>query len=139
MIIKRKVVVIAVVVLGAIAVAAGIWIYNKPHRAVATETAAFTLSAAELANAFSEDETAANRIYAGKVIQVRGEVAEIASDGSMVVLGGPEQMTRVSCYLQGHSKPKATALEKGGLINVKGVCNGLLMDVVLDKCILLED
>jgi len=116
-------------------------IYYKPHRSVKNETAAFKLTVTQLVDAFSEDETKANEKYLGKVLEVEGRLKEIIlNDSSLVLLmGDSTQMTGLSCYLLRDQKNKYTTLKKGQPVGVKGICNGMLLDVVMDKCILLSE
>lgn len=116
-------------------------IYYKPHRSVRKEKAAFRLSVSELVDSFSQDEARANSLYLGKVLEVEGMLKEIILNDSTLVLllGDSTQMTGVSCYLQKDQKDKYTTLKRGESVQVKGICNGMLLDIVLDKCILLPD
>jgi hypothetical protein len=113
-------------------------IYHKPHRSVIKEEAAFTLSVSQLVNAFLKDESDANELYLGKVLEVQGVLKEIILNDSnlILLLGDSTQMTGVSCYLQKDQKDKYTTLKRGESVKVKGICNGMLLDVVLDKCIM---
>lgn len=115
--------------------------YYKPHRSVKKEEAAFKLSVSKLVDAFSADENQANAQYAGKIIEVRGALKEmILNDSTLILLMGDSTLpTGVSCYLQRDQKDKYTTLKKGEEVLVKGVCNGMLLDVVIDKAILLPN
>ena len=53
-----------------------LYVYNKPHRDVASEKPAHTLTANELFDAYEADETAANEIYLDNTVQVTGTAAE---------------------------------------------------------------
>lgn len=114
-------------------------IYYKPHRSVKQEEAAFTVTVSELVDAFRQDEMKANALYAGKVLEVEGALKEmILNDSTLILLmGDSTRMMGVSCYLNKDQKDKYTSLTRGEPVKVKGICNGLLLDIVLDKCILL--
>lgn len=114
-------------------------IYYKPHRSVRQEEAAFTVTVSELVDAFRQDEMKANALYAGKVLEVEGALKEmILNDSTLILLmGDSTRMMGVSCYLNKDQKDKYTSLTRGEPVKVKGICNGLLLDIVLDKCILL--
>jgi hypothetical protein len=116
-----------------------LFIYYKPHRSVRKEEAAFSLSESQLVDAFIKDESTANSMYLGKILQVKGTLKEIIlNDSSLVLLLGDSTMdTGISCYLQKDQKDLYTTLKRGESITVKGICNGMLLDVVLDKCIML--
>jgi hypothetical protein len=111
--------------------------YNKSPRSIADEEAAFTLSASELVAAFSEDESEADSLYAGKVLEINGTLKEkILSDGAAIlVIRDTSQMIGVNCFLRDHQEDMYRVLEVGRQVTVKGICNGLLLDLVLDKCI----
>lgn len=121
--------------------AIAVFMYYKPHRSVRKEDAAHKLSVEELVQAFAEDEEQANAQYAGKVLEVYGNLKEmILNDSTLILLmGDSTQMIGVSCYLQKDQKAKYTTLKRGQPVSVKGICNGMLLDVVVDKGILLPD
>jgi len=121
--------------------AAATWMYFKPHRSVKAAEPAFTLAASELIDAFVNDEASANMLYGGKILEVKGTVNEILfSDSAMVLLmGNPDQMATVSCYLYNADQSRSASLQPGDSVRIKGICNGMLMDVILDKCILLSE
>ncbi|HEU5148287.1 MAG TPA: hypothetical protein VFT90_16290 [Chryseosolibacter sp.] len=134
-------VLLAVVAIFAIIAVVGLMIYNKPHRAVKTSPPAYTMTAAQLVDEFSQDEASANALYAGKVIQLNGRLKDIIRDDSTVILllGDTSALMSVSCYLMSDEEMKDTGLAPGKMVTVKGICNGVLMDVILDKAILLTD
>lgn len=123
-----------------IAIAVFLGVYHKPHPSVAREEAAFKVSASHLVEAFSKDEMEANARYAGKILEVRGPLREMIVDDSTTVLlmGDSNLPARVSCYLQPGQEEAARNLKEGESIAVKGICNGILLDVILDRAILLE-
>lgn len=123
------------------AVVTAFLVYNKPHRSVAEEEAEFTLPASELVEAFSEDESAADSVYSGKVVEIRGMLKDkMVSDGAAILfIGDTTQMIGVNCFLREHQEDAYRALQIGRQVTVKGICNGLLLDVVLDKCIVKDD
>lgn len=138
---KRKTLVYMTSALLLIASVIAVFKYYKPHRSVKKEEAAFKVSVSELVDAFSTDENEANTQYAGKIIEVRGALKEmILNDSTLILLMGDSTLpTGVSCYLQRDQKDKYTTLTKGEEVLVKGVCNGMLLDVVIDKAILLPN
>lgn len=115
--------------------------YYKPHRSVKKEEAAYKMSVSDLVTAFTNDEAVANTRYAGKIVEVKGTLKEmILNDSTLILLmGDSTEMTGVSCYLQRDQKDKYTTLKRGEQVRVKGICNGMLLDVVLDKAILLTN
>jgi len=109
--------------------------YNKPHRDIATEDAAFSLTADALFDAFEADETTANALYLDKVVEVTGEVAEVTenSAGQAVIT-----ITAANAMLGGviatMEKAGTVNISEGETVTVKCRCTGHLMDVILINC-----
>jgi hypothetical protein len=115
----------------------GYLIYNKPHEKMATAKADFHIQASELFAAFEANEKAANEKYLDKTIEVTGKVVEAKLDedgktGIMLDAGG---MFGVSCKLDDFAPPKRTEFQPGEEVIFKCKCTGLLMDVVLVRCV----
>ncbi len=115
--------------------------YNKPHRQVATETPAFTMKASELVEDFLADEARANADYSGKIVQLEGTLKEIVrNDSSLIlVMGDTVEMIGVSAYLQQDEEVEGGELQPGEVITVKGICDGMLLDVIIGNAILIRD
>ncbi len=122
-----------------IALAAGFYLFNKPHADIASQSPAATLSASDLFNEFSSDETVANQKYSGKVVEVNGEIHSIeeGSNGDMnILLMGASDMFGVSCNI---SKEEISQdLVIGQQVSIKGECSGMLSDVVLIRCVIVK-
>ena len=121
--------------LGLIGAAIGAYLYNKPAAKTVTADAAYVVNATDLFAEFEQNEEAANQKYLNKVLQVTGTVADIDpadSQGVSVMLATSHPMSGVSCQLADASPAKD--LKPGDPVQVKGLCTGMLMDVVLTKC-----
>jgi hypothetical protein len=119
----------------------GLYVYNKPHRSAAQETASFTLDADSLFAEYQKDEQTADRRYLGKVVRVKGKLAEIRRDGPTEIWilsvqpGNASAGGGVNCQLfagEGGSSPRP---RPGDEVTVKGRCTGFLMDVNLADCV----
>lgn len=134
-------VILAIVVIAAIVVILAVRIYNKPHRVVATATPAFTMTASELVEEFVADEGVANATYGGQVVQLKGTLKEVIRNDSTLILllGDTAAMIGVSAYLQPDEDVKYAGILPGETITVKGICDGMLIDVVLGNAIVLTD
>ena len=98
----------------------------------------YALSANELFTAFETDEAAANEKYLDKVVGVEGTVKSVSKDedGTIsVTLSTAGDMFGVICQLDNLSTPKRTEFEVGEKVAFKGICTGMLMDVVLVRCV----
>lgn len=134
---------IILIVIAAIAIIGGgtaTYLWNKPHRTAEDEKPFATVTANDLFNEFSADETAAFAKYQDKVIQVSGVVEEIKADASGntdIVLTTEDILGKVICTL----KVGATAqgAEVGTTVELKGICNGFLSDVLLNQGVVVNN
>jgi len=125
---------LSIVVVGCVVV---YYVYNKPHRDVQAEKAALVIEAKQLFDEYIKNEQEANKKYLDKVISVKGTIKEItpatdAKSGATIVLETDNEMLGVNCGL--NAEEKIEGLQIGKPITIKGLCTGMTMDVVLNKC-----
>jgi hypothetical protein len=128
----KKVLIIGVV-LGAIVGSWAVWyVFFKPHRNVGNEAAAYTLTSAELSNAFKTD-TAAVTKYIDKAILIEGPVSAI--DGSHI------SFDNIICNIDSTDLPKLSTLKVGQSAKVQGrltTYNDLMEEIMLDQCVIKQ-
>jgi hypothetical protein len=114
------------------------YLYNKPHQGISDETPAFSLNAETLVSEYDRDEKKANSKYLGKIVEVMGVIAEKTKDkkGNFnVTLQGPD-LAGIGCEFEQKLQDKLTSLKEGQKVKIKGICTGVLMDVVLVDCVI---
>jgi hypothetical protein len=126
----RRILLLGVLV-GALAGSWAIWyVFYKPHRNVANEKPAFTLTTTDLSKAF-ETDTAALAKYADKALLLEGAVSSI--DGSRLVF------ENVICSMDSTELPKLAGIQQGQTVKVQGrltTYNDLMEEIMLDKCVI---
>jgi hypothetical protein len=133
---KRKL----IVLITGMVIAAGIfYAWNEYHRGHVNtkDVRPFAVKqAAELVKEFEEDEAAANRMYGDKVVSVAGKIVktEMSDSTRNILLAGESAMAGVLCQFETVDNSGAEVLKTGDLVKIKGVCTGILMDVVLTRC-----
>jgi len=111
--------------------------YNRGPRDLSEEAADISLSATILLSEFETDETAANKAYLDKVIQVSGTILELNKEGAnSLSLDAGNPMSSVICEL-GENEIFG-GVKIGDKVSVKGQCTGYLMDVVLVKSVIIK-
>lgn len=133
----KKVIVAIVVVLVAIGSATGYFMWNKKPADIRKKEAELAISSGDLYAAFETNETEANQKYLDKVVAVKGEVAEVHADKDGqydVLLKTGSDLGNVVCKFYTEDSAFARCIEPGSVVQIKGVCTGVLMDVVLIKC-----
>lgn len=117
-----------------VAVGAGIYLWNKPHRNIEDVRTA-SVEAAELSRAFEADEAGANRKYLNQPLTVSGIVGEVEDNasGQMVVfIRGHDELSGVQCTLREGAATGRPAV--GDQVKISGFCNGYTTVVILDDC-----
>jgi len=131
----KKLIPIIILIVAIIGGAVVYFVYNKPHRDIASEDAAFSLTADELFDAFEADESAANALYLDKVVEVTGEVAEVTENSAgqavITITAANAMLGGVSATMQDSGR---SSVEVGKTATVKCRCTGYLMDVILINC-----
>lgn len=115
--------------------------YNKPHRDTASETPAYILEASTLYAAYAADEAAANAKYMDKLLLVKGTIAQISAadgDAASIMLQTEDPLSGVSFQLLPAEAEKLESVQEGDRVQIKGICTGKLMDVVLVRGVLVE-
>ena len=113
--------------------------YSRGHQDTSSVTPVHTLSANALLQAFQQDEAAAMATYVGaseQVVQEDGTIAAMENDGTgrvNVVLATDDPMAGVVCEFQEQDVP--SNWRAGAEVSIKGICTGMLMDVVLVRCV----
>ncbi len=121
----------------------------KKHTEVDKAKAAFALNPEELQGAFKNDETLASEKYLGKILEVAGSVASIASptDTNIVLLLSIDKdaMSNVSCQMDSRFNDRIKGIGVGDSITIKGICNGVKKDdllgstdVILNRCVIVQ-
>jgi hypothetical protein len=139
---KTRTLIIAAAV---IAVLAGAYAWTEYDRGLADAGAmavAERVTAAELLAAFRADETAATARFVGtteQAMEVTGPVRAIEPQGAgpvNVLLDTGDDMAAVLCEFAPGTVPDQWA--PGTSVTVAGICTGMLMDVVLVRCVPVE-
>ena len=115
------------------------WVFKKAPDSVGSQKADFKLTISTLVSDFENNEAAADKKYPGKIIQVKGPVSQITSDstGISLYLKEKDQMSGVICNFASE-EIDTTKIHKEDTVVVKGICSGYLMDVVLNKCVMVK-
>ena len=133
-----KKIILITIIAAVIAAIVGFLLYNKPHRDTASAKSDFAIEAPALLQEFTTDEAAANQKYLDKVVAVKGKVKSIVPDeeGNITLtLHADNDIAGVICTIPKADAETAPGVKEGDEVTVKGVCTGVLMDVVLIRCV----
>ncbi len=116
------------------------YVFNMPHRNLSTETASYTLKAADLITQFKKDDVEANKKYLNQALSVSGIVKSIRRlENHGIVISLEDAMEGVSCSVDSLDvvkyKTKLSAIKEGSSASLKGRCSGMLMDIQIINCV----
>jgi len=118
----------------------GWWQYHRSPGDMAKTSPAMKVSVAYLVAKYVKDEPSANALFLGKLIQVSGTITDIRFERDTLVnllLGEAGAMHQVSCLMDKQSNPAIRRLAAGKPVIIKGICTGFLMDVELNRCVIV--
>ncbi|MDQ6758040.1 MAG: OB-fold putative lipoprotein [Bacteroidota bacterium] len=136
---KRSLIALIILAILGAGVIIGYTMWNKPFKDP-LKGDAIKVTAVQLFNDFSTNETAAQKKYVPekvgeKKVEVSGQIKEIGknSDGEIYYsLKTNDEMFSVKCIMD---KGEEIADSKiGNLITVRGFCDGINMDVIVNRC-----
>ena len=133
---------LVIVAIGVVAGAIGLYMYNKPTADASASRTDARAMATELMSAFAENEEKANQVYLGKVVEVTGAVEKVGSndDGTAVIhLESGAMLGSVVCNMSKSIDNLPREPRKGESVTIKGTCSGYLMDVILERSVLLKE
>lgn len=123
---KKVLLILGVIALAGIitAVAIGYRMYNKPHRNIADETPAFTLTEPELTAMFTDNASASDQKLKDKVIQLSGTVKKTEQSNGIMNLtfdAGGGYMISAALDSTETDRPQA-----GAQVSLKGLYVGFI-------------
>jgi len=130
--------IIGIVIVG---LSVGFYVYNKPVADIDDVSHDIEITASALFDKFEVDEAAANSMYLDKVILVSGSISSITGIGTneaSVTLETGSPLFGVSCSIDSENISSINDLKVGDHVKIKGWCTGMLMDVVLNRCTIVE-
>jgi len=107
---------------------------------VQSQSAAYTLSANDLIQAYIKNEVTADSKYNGKVVAIYGRIEEIGKDimdEAYITIGNVSSdfMDRsVQCSFTESELGSFGGLSKGMQVTIKGRVDGLMMNVRVNEC-----
>ena len=113
-------------------------IWNKPFKDP-LKGGAIKVTATQLFSDFATNETSAQKKYVpetvgGKIVEVTGEIKEIGknTDGeTYYVLKTNDEVFGVKCVMD---KGYEMSAKSGDVISIRGFCDGLNSDVIINRC-----
>lgn len=138
---KKFKILVGVILVLSISLLVVLKLYNEPLLNVKKSNADIEVLAQNILEDYRKDEILANKKYVGNLIQIKGVVSKISIDNgnSVVTLRDGNEESSIMCHMAPEENLNALKLKSGEQIILKGVCTGYLMDVILVRCIIIDN
>lgn len=96
-----------------------------------------SISSTELFSIYDENEIKGDSRYKGKELIVKGEVESVGRDLTnkiYISLEGDGFIRHVQCFFGEEYIDEVSEVKKGSVIEVHGICRGMFINVMIDKC-----
>jgi len=118
-----------------------LYLRYMPDKNMEKQAPDFLLTASQLANEYNLDPAASDVKFIDRIIEVTGNISDISTDQNeaiVFILRDNEMETGILCTLTQEAKTDAAALKPGDRITIRGMCTGMLFEVVLNKCVIVR-
>ena len=132
------------VVVAGLFVVFGAYYYTflKPHKNTFNIKPKFSLTAEKLFQEFDDNEEKANSKYLGKIIEVEGKVVGVKKFNNNFEISLLDDMEGITCLVDSNyaiqQKSILDNIKIDNTIKIKGQCNGYLMGVKMDRCVVVK-
>ncbi len=115
--------------------------FHMPHKNTFNLKPEYTVKAQNLFSSFDDDEDKANEKFLGKIIEVEGKVVGVKKFNNNYEISLLDDMEGVTCLVDSNYAVQQKAIldniKTDDIIKIKGQCNGYLMGVKLDRCVVV--
>ena len=121
--------------------------YNRKNKDLSNVKADIKIAAVDLIREYEGNDSASNKKYLGKIVEVNGNVKKIETDDKgfyTVVLGDTSSLSSLRCSMDSTHQKDAAKLIAGSSTTVRGACTGfnkdelgLGSDVILNRCVII--
>jgi len=117
---------------------AALYLFNLQHKDLLKVKPDFVFTATDLQKAFDEDEAAATAKFVNKIIEVTGIIESVKTgEGNIlsVTLKTGSVFSSVICTFPPGTDSSVFVV--GKQVVIRGECSGLLMDILLNNCVVV--
>jgi hypothetical protein len=114
----------------------------RSHKSLVNKKPDYIFEAANFFSTYEANEKQSDSLYIDRIIQVRGPVAEIQQEEELkytIILRDEMAFTGVNCSMDEEFSDEIADLSIGDTVIIKGVCAGMLMDVILTRCVIVGE
>lgn len=133
---------IAIIISIAVILLAGyLYFRYMPDKKVSGVAPDYKVSCTEIAMEYEANPEASDKKYIDRIIEVTGKIDEITKDQNnsfVFILREEGSNSGVLCTLSQESDKNVSKYRVGDSVKIKGTCSGMLFEVVLNKCAIVD-
>lgn len=129
----KKILILIIIIVTLVGGGVGFYLFNKKVAGLEKVKVDYKITASMLYDAFESQEQEANVKYLNKVLLVEGTVVKVEIDkkySSIILKADNALVGGINCSFN----HEIEGVSRGDTISIKGICQGYLMDVVLNNC-----
>lgn len=130
--------------LGAIVIVLSLYVHAKFQENAFVDieniSTELNISSKKLVANFLKNEEMADDAYAGKIVEITGQVKEVTflNNRNTVILYGENNSSGIICDFGTNQSEEIRSLLKNDQVVIKGICKGFLKDVIILNCLLMK-
>jgi hypothetical protein len=132
-----KIILLVVFLVGIASVLIGLSMYFKKHSDLSKTKPDYVITAKVLQKEFEDNEKSASEKYINKILEVSGTISTVSQDSSIIniALKTGSDLSSVICTF---GTTDLSKFKTGEDVTIRGECSGILMDVLLNNCVLIR-
>ena len=100
------------------------------------------ITAEQLSSAYALDETSADQLYKGNLLEVTGKINSVNKNLTGVYFvklsGGGIEAWEIQCTFDKKYGPEVEQLQKNDVVTIRGICDGYYMSIKMKDCVLVQ-
>jgi len=115
--------------------------YNRKPGNLLHRLPQVSVNAVVLAKDYLNDEKKANDKYLGKIVDVKGSIVAMTNQQDTLTgieLNTDDALHNISCSFNRYHIPALKKVKIGDTVVIRGICTGYLVDVELNRCVLVK-
>ena len=132
---RKKKYIVIIIILMITALLYGYYLYDMPVPSIAKQAPDHVVNPSELISEYELNEEDANQKYLGKVVQLEGQIDRIEDPRTLYIATGNPLS---SIIIELEDSIELRSIKEGDNVVLKGVCTGYLMDVVINRAVIID-
>lgn len=117
------------------------WAIHAAQEQAAFNSAPVVVTPERLKANYETNEVAADEVYKGRLLEIRGEVAMVGRDGfnrARIVFSPVSILHSVTCVFDGSHEGEIASIRRGDVVTIRGIGAGMYGPISVEKCRVID-